>query len=100
MHEDQLGGPVAAARAAGAAVATAAGLKLIVLPLVTLGLCAALDVQGTARGIAILYTAVPVSASAYVMARQMGGDAGIMAGAIAATTLAAALTMPVLLTLI
>jgi predicted permease len=33
------------------------------------------------------------------MARQMGGDAKIMAGAITATTLAALITMPVVLAL-
>ena len=91
---------LAAARAAGPTVATAAGLKLIVLPLVTFGLCAALDVTGAARGTAILYAATPISATAYVMARQMGGDTVIMAGAIAASTIAAALTMPLLLALV
>lgn len=90
----------AAVRAAGRTVATAAALKLVALPLVTLAACLALGVGGAARGVAVLYAAVPVSASAYVMARQMGGDAAIMAGTITATTIAAALTMPLILSLV
>ena len=47
--------------------------------------------------VAMLYASLPGSASAYVMARQMGGDADIMAGVITATTIAAAVTMPLVL---
>ncbi|TVR95371.1 MAG: AEC family transporter [Rhodospirillales bacterium] len=86
-----------AVRAAGRVVATASALKLIVLPVVTLSLCLALGADDLARRIAVLLAAVPVSASAYVMARQMGGDTAVMAGAITATTLAAAITMPLIL---
>ncbi len=47
----------------------------------------------------VIMASVPVSASAYVMARQMGGDVALMAGSITATTLAAAATMPPMLML-
>lgn len=90
----------AAVRAAGRTVVTAAGLKVLVLPLVTLALCAAFAVSGEARGVAILYAATPISASAYVMARLMGGDAPLMAGTITASTMAAAITMPLVLALV
>ena len=46
--------------------------------------------------VAVLYNGLPTSASSYVLARQMGGDGKLMAGIITATTLAAALTLPVL----
>jgi predicted permease len=84
---------------AGPAVAAAALLKLAVLPLVTWVLALVHGVDGVALAAVITTSAVPVSATAYVMARQMGGDAKIMAGAITATTLAALITMPVALAL-
>ncbi|MCU0893383.1 MAG: AEC family transporter [Rhodospirillales bacterium] len=84
---------------AGPAVAAAAVLKLAVLPLVTWGLALVLGLGGSALAAVIITSAVPVSATAYVMARQMGGDAKTMAGAITATTLAALITMPLALSL-
>jgi predicted permease len=70
-----------------------------VLPLATSVLALVMGVEGVALAAVITTSAVPVSATAYVMARQMGGDARIMAGAITATTLAALITMPLALSL-
>lgn len=89
-----------ALRDAGPGVAAAALLKLAVLPLLAWLLALALGLSGVALAAVVTTAAVPVSASAYVMARQMGGDAKIMAGAITATTLAALITMPLLLSLV
>jgi predicted permease len=76
-------------------VAVAAALKLAVLPVLTLIFAHALGADALARNIAVLVASV--SASAYVMAREMGGDPVLMAGAITATTLAALATMPLVL---
>lgn len=89
----------AALRRAGAGVAAASALKLIVLPLLTGLLAGLLAIETTTAAVAVIMASVPVSASAYVMARQMGGDAALMAGSITATTLAAAATMPLMLLL-
>ncbi len=89
-----------AVRAAGPAVAVASGLKLVVLPLLTLALSRALGAGAGETAIAVLYASVPVSVTAYVMARQMGGDSAIMAGSITASTLAAMVTMPAVLLLV
>ncbi len=89
----------AALRRAGAGVVAASALKLALLPLTTWALALALGIGGVPLAAVVITAAVPVSATAYVMARQMGGDAGVMAGAITATTLAAALTMPLILSL-
>jgi hypothetical protein len=86
-----------ALRASGSAVAFASILKLVVLPVLTLIFGNALGAEALAQNIAVLVASVPVSASAYVMAREMGGDPAIMAGAITATTLAALTTMPLAL---
>lgn len=86
-------------RRAGSGVAAASVLKLAVLPLVTWLLAGLLGIDGVALAAVVTTSAVPVSATAYVMARQMGGDAPMMAGSITATTLAAALSLPLVLSL-
>ncbi len=83
----------------GAGVAAASALKLAALPLITWAIAGALGLGGAGGATVVLLASVPVSASAYVMARQMGGDAAIMAGAITATTVAAIATMPLVLSL-
>jgi len=88
---------LAAIRPAGRAVAAAASLKLLVLPVLTFVLCRGFGVEGTTAAVAVLYASMPNSATAYVMARQMGGDTAMLAGSITATTLAAAITIPLIL---
>jgi predicted permease len=83
-----------AARRAGAALAAGSALKLLGLPLIVLGLCIGFGVEGTAATIAVLCAALPGSATSYVVSRQMGGDAALMAGIIAVTTIGAVLALP------
>ena len=45
-------------------------------------------------------SAVPASSSAYVLARQMGGDAPLLAQIITLQTILAAITMPIAIALI
>ncbi len=85
---------LAAARQAGRLVAAIAAVKLVALPAVTFLACKVLAVGGLAATVSVMYASLPGSASAYVMSRQMGGDAKLMAGIITATTLAAILAMP------
>lgn len=89
-----------AVRRAGRAMMVTAVLKLVILPAVTFALCLVLRVDGVPMFAAVMFSAVPISASAYVMARQMGGNAPVLAGAITATTLVAAVTMPVIAALL
>ena len=49
---------------------------------------------------AVLFTAAPISASSYVLARQLGGDAPMIAGLRTMTTIAAVATMPLALALL
>lgn len=74
--------------------------KLLVLPALVAVIAVALHMSKIPLEIAVLYAAVPTSASSYVMARQMNGDAKLMAAIITFTTLAAILTMPLALWLI
>ncbi len=79
------------------AVALTSGLKLLVMPSATALFCWMLEVEGVTAASAVLFTSVPVSASSYVLARQLGGDAPLVAGLITVTTLAAVVTMPLVL---
>jgi predicted permease len=53
-----------------------------------------------ALGTVVLWAGLPCSASAYVLARQMGGDAPMMAAVITWQTLAAMVTLPLLMGLL
>jgi len=83
-----------AARRSTAGLAWACGLKLAVQPAVAFLLASLAGAQGLPLAVAVLYAGLPTSASSYVLARQMGGDAELMAGIITVQTLLAALTMP------
>jgi len=83
-----------AARDARAAVAGTAILKLVVMPIAVVVACWVFGVEGVTRGASVIFAALPVSATAYVVSTQMGGDSRLMAGVVAATTVAAAVTLP------
>lgn len=91
-----------ALRGAGRPLVTACVLKLGVMPLIAVAILVGLrmigmDVNAAAFGVALLYAALPCSASSYVLARQMGGDAPLMANIITLQTLLAAGTIPMVL---
>ncbi|WP_165855364.1 AEC family transporter [Marinobacter sp. JSM 1782161] len=75
-------------------------LKLVLLPVVTAGLAAWLGIDGLMLQVLILLAALPTASSAYILARQLGGDAPLMAGIISGQTLLAILIMPVMLGLL
>ena len=81
-------------RGATGALTWATVLKLGVMPAAMIAACAAFDVTGLSAKIAILFAALPGASTAYIIARQMGGDAPLMANIITVTTVAAAATMP------
>ena len=71
----------------------------IAMPLATALCCAGFGVTGPAAGVALLFSTMPTAPSAYILARQLGGDAPLMAGIIALQTLVAALAIPLVLTI-
>ena len=88
---------LAHARATKKTVALATALKLIGMPLLIATGCWLFGVQGLTRDIAILCGTVPGATSSYILARQLGGDAQLIASMISATTLGALITMPLIL---
>ncbi|MGD1878965.1 MAG: AEC family transporter [Kiloniellaceae bacterium] len=89
-----------AARTSGGWVAAAVVLKLAGLPLLTAAFCWLLGVHGPAWTVAVLFNALPAATSSYILARQMGGAPGLVANILTVQTLAAALTLPLLVLLL
>ena len=83
----------------GGTIILAAGLKMLGMPVLVVMTTWIFGVEGITRDIAILCASVPGATSAYILARQLGGDAPMMAGMITATTVVALLTMPLILAL-
>ena len=80
-------------------VASVTFVKLCIMPPLMWGLCVLFGGDELAQGTALLCGAAPGAAAAYLLARQMGGDAPLMAGIVALTTVGSALTIPILLAL-
>lgn len=81
------------------AVTVATLLKLVVMPAVAISLALAFGVRGENLAVVACCASVPTASNGYILARQMGGDAPLMAQIIAVQTILAALTMPVAITL-
>ena len=78
----------------------AIALKLIIMPLLVYGAGRALGLSGAPFAVALIAASVPTAAASYILARQMGGDAPLMAEIATLQTLLAMATMPfILLTL-
>jgi len=75
----------------------ASAAHLIVLPAVAYGCAVALGLDPVSRDAALIYTAIPVSVSAFILARQMGGDHRVMALIITVQTLISAVTLPLII---
>jgi predicted permease len=75
-------------------MALAAGAKLMMFPLVILGVALALGLPPLTAQVALIYGALPTGVAAYTLARQLGGDAPLMAAMITVQTLLAFAVMP------
>ena len=82
------------------AASVAVFLKLILMPVLAIALALWFGVAGSSLAIVVACAAVPTSASAYVLARQMGGDAPLLAQIITLQTILAAITMPIAIALV
>lgn len=87
-------------RRAGAGMVVASVVKLILMPIVAALLFLPFDAPATARAVAILFAACPSATSGYILARQLGGDAELLATTITVSTVVAVATMPVVLLLL
>lgn len=81
-------------------VSLACTIKLILIPISIALLATLFGIEGFIRDVLILCGTVPTASSAYVLARQLGGDHTLMAAIITGATLAAIGTMPLMLFLL
>jgi hypothetical protein len=89
----------AAAAAKPVTLAAVCVMKLLVLPVLMWALCRAFGGDELSQGVALACGSAPGASASYVLAREMGGDAPLMAGIVAFTTLASVATIPLLLVL-
>lgn len=75
-------------------------LRLLGMPALMFAGCLLFGVQGLPRTVAMLAAAVPTAASSFVLARQMGGDAPLMANLITLQVLGAIVTLPTVIWLV
>lgn len=72
-------------------------VKLLLMPAIAVAIGYALGLRGTELLIVAVASSVPSAPNGYVLARQMGGDAPLLAEILTVQTLLAALTMPLII---
>ena len=78
----------------------ACALKLVVMPAIAIGIALACGLSGANLVVVACCTAVPAASNSYILARQMGGDAPLMAQILTIETLLAAVTLPIAIGLV
>jgi len=78
-------------------VALATALKLLLMPVLMAVALKLFGVTGTPAAVAVLCSAVPTGSGAYVLARQMGGDAPLVANILTFQVICAAVSIPLVL---
>lgn len=73
-------------------------IKLAAVPALAWALGGWLGLSGVTYAVAVMFAAMPASPAAYVLARQLDGDAPLMAGILTFQTLLAIVTVPLVLT--
>ena len=72
-------------------------LKLVAMPAITWAACRVVGLADLPMLILVLFNALPAAPTSYVLARQLGGDARLMAGILTAQTALSAITLSALL---
>lgn len=87
-------------RQAGGAMALSCVTKLGAMPALMFLTTHLMGLPTTATAIAVLFAALPGATSAYILARQLGGDYELVAGMVTLQTGLAVITLPVTLSLL
>lgn len=89
-----------AARSWAAPILTSSSVKFALMPAATFLTVQMVGLGSQALIIAVLFQALPTASSSYIMARQLGGDAPLMAGITATQTLLGIGAVPLVLALV
>src|SRR5882762_2919687 len=82
------------------AASVAVFLKLVLMPVIAVALALLFGLADSNLAVVAVCSAVPAASSAYVLARQMGGDAPLLAQIITLQTILAAITMPIAIAMV
>lgn len=74
----------------------ASGVKLIIMPLATFIVMLFMSVTGLPKSVGIMFSCLPCASSAYILSRQLGGDAETMSSIITFTTVFSILSLSLL----
>lgn len=72
-------------------------VKLLALPVMAAVVAHVIGLQGTVRDVFVLFCLLPTAPSAYILARQMGGDAELMAATLTVQTMLAFISLPLVI---
>ncbi|CAN5340144.1 AEC family transporter [soil metagenome] len=78
----------------------ACALKLVLMPVMAVSLGLVFGLSGPSLAIVACCASVPTASSAYVLARQMGGNAPLVAEILTLQTVLAVITMPIAIALV
>jgi len=81
-------------------IVMAAGMRLIVSPVIAVALVALLGLSGLTRQVAIVQASMPTAVIAGVLTTEFGGDIDFVTGAILVSTVASTVTLSVILSLL
>lgn len=87
----------AALRRDGLSLAVIGALRLLLMPLLAACIARAFGLGGTEAVVLIVFSAIPTAPTSYVLTRQLNGDGTLMAGIVTSQTLAAIVTIPLVL---
>ncbi len=88
---------LSALRTSSATLVWVSLLKLIVLPALIYIISSALSLDANLKAVLVVFAALPTASSAYILARQLGGNAPMMAVLITGETLLSMATLPLVL---
>ncbi len=69
----------------------------MILPIITYIILTLLGVSGTPKAVGMLYSGLPCASTAYILAKQLGGDTDLMASIITVTTVISVFTLSIIL---
>ncbi|MCB1332842.1 MAG: AEC family transporter [Roseivivax sp.] len=87
----------AALRQDMAGLAGVGALRLLAMPALAAAVAQGFGLSGTEALVLVVFSAIPTAPTSYVLTRQLGGDGPFMAGLVTAQTMAAVVTIPLVL---
>jgi len=74
--------------------ASLTGIKLFLMPVAGIGACALIGLEGLSALLVVMYTALPTSPAAYVLASRMGGDGAFVAQLVTVSLVGSLISLP------